>query len=163
MKSAFEVALAVAEEMNPAAAWNGYQLGVLERAIKEAREEGKFETLLERSSLGTPEVKAACARTAPEVVDKILARVEEMKSVAAIRHELAWYWLRTTTDPNRWFVAQYHGGTWWLSGVEVPAAFTPEEIVEEVGPIHKPVDFSFLRRSAPEEGEDESWRAEEDP
>lgn len=41
--------------------------------------EEEFERLLDASSLGTPGAKALMARTPPEVVERILARVRELE------------------------------------------------------------------------------------
>lgn len=43
MSPAAEVALRVAEEIDPDGAWNGWKLGCLERAIFNARQEGREE------------------------------------------------------------------------------------------------------------------------
>ena len=44
---AADVALALAEEIDPHAAWNGWKLGCLERAIFNARQEGREAALAE--------------------------------------------------------------------------------------------------------------------
>jgi hypothetical protein len=73
---------------------------VLAGELETGDADAAFKALIDRSSLGTDEVKQACARTPPEVVDEILRRLKALAKVPAWAEELAQRWDAQAGHPS---------------------------------------------------------------